>query len=136
MKQVQCISYLLFFVLISCSSQKMDSNSNFKIITGLVFDSTDMQPLGGAYIKVKGSEKTSTTTFDGKFNIAVKKNDVLIIEYVGFQSKKITIDSQNEYKISLDVYNHICKKCERKRKREIKKYVRNGGRNIPPVEFF
>ena len=136
MKQLKYISYFLFFVLISCSSLKMDTNSNFKIITGLVFDSTDMQPLPGAYIKVKGLEKTSTTTFDGKFNIKVKENDVLIIGYVGFQSKKIIIDSQNEYIISLDVYNHICKKCERKRKREIKKYVRNGGRVIPPVEFF
>ena len=134
MKQIIYISFFVFYFFTSCSSLKMDANSSFKTITGFVFDASDMQPLPGSYIKVKGSEKTATTDVDGKFHISVKENDVLIIGYIGFQNKKINITTQNEYKIILEVSKNVCKKCKRKKNREIKKYVRNGGRFIPSEE--
>ncbi|MNR36120.1 hypothetical protein D3C85_1540130 [compost metagenome] len=52
----------------------------------------------------------------------------MIIEFVGFQNKQVSITTQNNYEIFLDVYKEVCKKCDRKKNREIKRYVRNGGR--------
>jgi hypothetical protein len=132
MKQIIYMSFLLFYVLSSCSSRKTSVVTKTKIITGFVFDESDKQPLPGTNIKVKASKtKKATTDFDGKFEIELNEGDILIIEFIGFQNKEVSITTQNNYEIFLDVYKKVCKKCDRKKNREIKRYVRNGGRFIP-----
>ena len=127
--------YILFYLLTifaSCSSQKTAVVTKTKIITGFVFDESDKQPLPGTNIKVKASKtKKATTDFDGKFEIELNEGDILIIEFIGFQNKEVSITTQNNYEIFLDVYKKVCKKCDRKKNREIKRYVRNGGYFLP-----
>ena len=106
MKKLLYISFLLVFVLCSCSSQKTDTKNNFKTITGVVIGLEDGLPLPFASIQVKQKRKDvpkreTTTDFDGKFTIEVKKGEILEIRFLGFLDKQITISDQNEYKIVL-----------------------------------
>lgn len=65
-----------------------------KVVTGTVYDS-DQIPLPGATILIKGTSYGSQTDFDGNFSIPVKNDDVLEINYLGFVSKQINLDSKS-----------------------------------------
>ena len=68
--------------------------------------SDDLGPLAGANIVIEGTTIGTTTDFDGnfEFNVKIKKGSILLISYVGYKSKKITIDNETkELKIELNV---------------------------------
>jgi TonB-linked SusC/RagA family outer membrane protein len=78
---------LLTFALLLCYS--MLSNAQISV-TGLVTDNTN-QPLPSASIVVKGTDTGTQTDFDGKFSVEVSKGSILVISYLGFLTKEITI---------------------------------------------
>tara|TARA_R110002126_G_scaffold291172_1_gene450687 strand:+ start:17378 stop:20380 length:3003 start_codon:yes stop_codon:yes gene_type:complete len=69
-------------------------------VTGLVTDNTN-QPLPSASVVVKGTNTGVQTDFDGNFSIKVSKGDVLVISYLGFATKEITIGDETSLKIIL-----------------------------------
>ncbi|WP_084273350.1 TonB-dependent receptor [Maribacter antarcticus] len=58
-------------------------------ITGKVLDDNGT-PLPGASIVVKGTTLGTTTDFDGNFEINVKVGSILVVSYIGFNTKEIT----------------------------------------------
>lgn len=74
------------------------------IITGSVGSSNDKQKLSGAGIKLKMSNTSTISDKNGNFTIAIKTQpDTLIVNYVGYITKKIVIDTKisNVYHIIL-----------------------------------
>ena len=69
-------------------------------VTGIVRDSTGA-PLRGAAVLVKGTQKGTNTNAAGAFSIDAKPGDILIISYVGFQTKEIKIGSQLNFEVSM-----------------------------------
>jgi len=69
-------------------------------VTGLVTDNTN-QPLPSASVVVKGTNTGVQTDFDGNFSIKVSKGDVLVVSYLGFATKEITIGDESTLKIIL-----------------------------------
>ncbi|MBC3844791.1 TonB-dependent receptor [Winogradskyella echinorum] len=63
--------------------------------------SADTMPIPGANILVVGTTNGTSTDFDGKFQIEVKKGDVLQVSYVGYVTKTIVIDSQQNLDVVL-----------------------------------
>ncbi|WP_254073584.1 TonB-dependent receptor [Cellulophaga sp. HaHaR_3_176] len=59
-------------------------------IKGTVLDE-DGAPLAGASIVRKGTTKGATTDFDGNFTIEGAVGDVLIVSYIGFETKNVTV---------------------------------------------
>ncbi|APZ45090.1 alpha-2-macroglobulin [Polaribacter reichenbachii] len=57
-------------------------------IQGKITDK-NKQPIAGANILVKGTQKVAITNFDGKYSIKSKKGDVLSFNYLGYQSIEI-----------------------------------------------
>lgn len=70
------------------------------LIKGTVIDETDT-PLIGATVMVKGTTSGTTTNLDGLFNIAVKKNDVLTISYIGYTTQEVKVQGQKTFTIKL-----------------------------------
>lgn len=71
-------------------------------IEGTVLDIASGQPIPGVNVKVKGSTSGASTGFDGKFQLSnVKPADVLTISFMGYQSKSVTVGSQNSFTINL-----------------------------------
>jgi len=52
------------------------------------------EPLSGVSIAVKGSSKATTTDAQGKFEISVAENAILVFTYVGFADKEIAVNKQ------------------------------------------
>ena len=61
-------------------------------ITGNVLDD-DGAPLPGASIVNKGTTTGTTSDFDGNFTIDVAMGDTLIVSYIGFETKEVTVNS-------------------------------------------
>ena len=59
-------------------------------ITGQVLDNAG-EPIIGANIIVKGKTTGTITDIDGKFSIDAKDGDVLLITYIGYMPKEITV---------------------------------------------
>lgn len=64
-------------------------------MTGRVLSSTG-EALAGASVKVKGSTVGVTTDNDGRFTIEANTGQVLVISYVGFQTREITVSENRQ----------------------------------------
>ena len=72
------------------------------IVTGMVTDSNGV-PLFGASILEKGTNSGVTTDFDGTFKINIKDdNAILIVSYLGFQQREISLAGQTNLSIVLE----------------------------------
>ena len=63
-------------------------------VTGIVTDESKT-PLIGATILIKGTQNGSSTDLDGKFVINVKTGALLLISYIGYETKTVTVKGIN-----------------------------------------
>src|SRR5918993_152136 len=70
-------------------------------ITGTVTDADSKQPLAGASISVKGTNRGTTTTTEGSFVISATENDILVIQNIGYALKEITVGNELNYIVEL-----------------------------------
>lgn len=79
-------------------------------ITGTITNDKG-EPVAGATVTVKGTTTAVATDADGKFAIDAAKGKVLLISYLGFADKEITVGEQQNFSISLvtkaDVLNDV-----------------------------
>ncbi len=88
------LSVLLSFMGLLTIAQTYD-------IKGTVQDVLD-NPLMGVSIVVKGTVKGTSTDFNGNFNIAgIKKGDILVFSYIGFQDKEIKVNNTSSLQVVL-----------------------------------
>lgn len=89
-------------VIITSSSapvQKAD-NTPKKTITGTVKDSQGI-PVIGANVLVKGVVQGTVTDVDGHFSLSVSEGSVLVISYIGYQTKEMNVGKQSVFSIVL-----------------------------------
>ncbi len=72
-------------------------------ITGVITNSKTGDPLAGATVTVKGKNKSTTTDNNGQFSIDAKAGDVLIISFVGYDNQDITVGTDVNIAIKLNV---------------------------------
>lgn len=76
-------------------------------IRGKITDK-DGIPLAGANVKIKGTDKGTTTNADGSFSLKdIDENSVLEISYVGFETQVISLKGKNSIVIYLNPKNSI-----------------------------
>lgn len=71
-----------------------------KKVTGSVTDEKG-EPLIGVSVSVKSTGKLTITDFDGNFEIATKKGDILIADYLGYSKKEVKVVDQGKISITL-----------------------------------
>ena len=59
-------------------------------ITGKVLDSTGA-PLPGATVAIKNGKGTTSTNANGEFNLNVAEGDVLLVSYVGYETRSVIV---------------------------------------------
>ena len=72
-----------------------------KIVSGTIFDETG-SPLPGASILIKGTTRGESSDFDGKFTIQVENSDVLVVSFVGYLKREISIGDKTTIDIVLE----------------------------------
>ena len=92
MKNIFCL--ILLMVPITLMAQKT--------VKGIVLDEANI-PLPGASILVKGTTKGEVTNIDGEFTITLDSTPAtLVISYLGYVKKELTITNQNSVTVVLD----------------------------------
>ncbi|MFA9190387.1 TonB-dependent receptor [Flavobacterium sp. FZUC8N2.13] len=77
------------------------SEQQQKTLSGVVVDATGLS-LPGASVLVKGTNNSTSTDLDGKFNIRVDNTAVtLVISYIGFETVEIPIGNKTDFKVIL-----------------------------------
>ena len=71
-----------------------------KKVTGTVSDA--MGPVIGASVVVKGTSNGVATDLEGNFTLQVNQGQTLVVSYIGFLTKEITVGSQSHYDIILE----------------------------------
>jgi TonB-linked SusC/RagA family outer membrane protein len=84
------------YIMIVPESQKE------KTVTGMVTEN-DGTPLIGASVVLKGTTKSVAADIDGKFTLGgVTPGQVLVISYLGYDTKEITVGSETAYDVVLN----------------------------------
>tara|TARA_R110002033_G_scaffold171186_1_gene217527 strand:- start:24 stop:731 length:708 start_codon:yes stop_codon:yes gene_type:complete len=68
-------------------------------ISGTV--TSELGPLPGANIVVKGTNNGTTTDFDGNYSINANQNQTLQFSYVGYETKEILVGNQTTINVNL-----------------------------------
>ncbi len=76
-------------------------NAQERTVTGKITDGTNNSPLAGVNIRVKGSDKGTTTNSAGGYRIAIKENDVLQFSFIGFVQKEVSVGSKSTIDVVL-----------------------------------
>jgi TonB-linked SusC/RagA family outer membrane protein len=72
-----------------------------KTISGTVSDQDGM-PLPGASIVVKGTGNGTTSDFDGNYSISASTGDVLVVSYIGYVAKEVSVGSSDNINVRLE----------------------------------
>ena len=72
-------------------------------ISGVVVDKKSNQPLPGVNVTVQGAKQSTSTDFDGKFQLAsLKSGDKIVFTFVGYETATVTYSGQKTVTVSLD----------------------------------
>ncbi len=74
--------------------------SEEKLVRGNVTDANG-DPLVGASVAVKGTESGTITDADGNFSISVNEGDILVVSYIGYVTKEVSVGTQDNLSIQL-----------------------------------
>lgn len=82
--------------------QSQPTVKDFAPITGRVTDA-EGQPLVGASVKIKGTSTGTSTDTDGKFTINANPGQTLVVSYVGYDDREISVGGETNLNLQLEL---------------------------------
>lgn len=70
-------------------------------ISGVVYDGYSKEPIIGGSVLIKGQTMGAVTNLDGEFKLECKTGDVLVVSYIGYESKEIKVTNLKTYAVEL-----------------------------------
>lgn len=92
------LTFLLFSFLVICHQFLTSQTIN---VNGIVIDESDMKPLIGVSVLIKGTAKSTITNVDGKYTIQSKKGDIIVFSYLGMESEAVVVGANPTINIKL-----------------------------------
>lgn len=92
--------FITLLVVIFATQLQQRAYAQERSVTGTVVSSENV-PVVGASVLIKGTQTGTQTDNNGKFAIQAAKGQVLVISFVGFQSKQVTVGESNTINIIL-----------------------------------
>ncbi|MBP4139346.1 alpha-2-macroglobulin family protein [Flavobacterium geliluteum] len=85
-------------------SKKTQKPANAKMISGIITDESEM-PLPGVSITIKGTQRTTSSDFDGYYEIEAAENEELVFTYIGFKNQSVLVKNTKTIDIILKEEN-------------------------------
>jgi CarboxypepD_reg-like domain len=104
---ISLLSFLFILINEAAFAKRNSEKANAKteqLITGIVRDSDDPQPLAGVSVLIKGTQTGVLTDDEGRFSIRVDvpKYDMLVFSFIGKKTTEISIkDKGNTIDLTL-----------------------------------
>ncbi|PVH24536.1 SusC/RagA family TonB-linked outer membrane protein [Sphingobacterium corticibacter] len=74
---------------------------NQQTVRGTIIDATTKEPILGVTVGVKGSTGGAQTDAEGRFSLQASKGQVLIVSFIGYEKKEVTVGDDATLTISL-----------------------------------
>src|SRR3989337_3950897 len=71
-------------------------------VTGVVRSGDDQAPLIGVSVAVKGTLLGTATDIDGRYNLEVAPDAVLVFNYTGFEIIEVPVNGRSELNVTLN----------------------------------
>lgn len=94
--------YILIVLLNFVPFKQTFSQSNSRVLTGVVTDKVSNESLPGAIVSAEISGKSTVTDQQGRFSLEVSPNDKITIKMMGYEYQTLAITDQKILKIALD----------------------------------
>lgn len=79
------------------------------IVTGVVVNASEMkEPVVGAQVRLKGTDKVVITDLDGRFKIEAQLGDTLSVKHIGCDELEVAVDAQQ---LRISIYNFVSGLC-------------------------
>ncbi|MES2517329.1 MAG: SusC/RagA family TonB-linked outer membrane protein [Bacteroidota bacterium] len=78
------------------------ANAQERSITGKITDGTDKKPVAGATIRIKGTERGTTTNADGDYKISVAEKSTLQFSFIGYSAQEVQVGTKSVINIVLN----------------------------------
>jgi TonB-dependent starch-binding outer membrane protein SusC len=88
-----------FFILMVCTASIGIAHAQNRTVKGIVFGEDGY--LYGVRILIKGTTNTTFTDFDGSFNANVTDKDVLVVSYIGYRTREVSVGVNTKLEIRL-----------------------------------
>ncbi len=88
----------LFLFLVSFMSYAQE-----RTITGVITSDEDGSALPGVTILVKGTSNGTVTDVDGNYQLRVTQDAILVVSFVGFETKEIPVGSQSVIDVTMNL---------------------------------
>lgn len=92
-------TFLLRFLVLLFAMFPIISFAQARNITGTVQDAAG--PVPSANVVIKGTNRSTQTDLDGKFSIEASNGEVLVISFVGMETKEVTVTNESNYSVTL-----------------------------------
>ena len=89
---------ILLFIILCIGLTKASAQHS---ITGKVLDATNQEPIPFASVTIKNVKSGTTTDNNGNFTLKVNNNDILIVSFMGYETKEVNIGTQKKVTILL-----------------------------------
>lgn len=86
-------------------SKKANKPLNAKMISGIIKDQSKL-PLPGVSVAIKGTQRITSSDFDGYYEIEAAKNEELVFSYVGFKSQSFVVENTKTIDVVLEEDNN------------------------------
>ncbi|NJN34850.1 MAG: TonB-dependent receptor, partial [Saprospiraceae bacterium] len=86
--------------MVENSAIKMSSLSVMPI-KGKITDTQSGEPIVGASVTVKGTNRGAVSGEDGSYTLEANAGDVLLVSFIGYETKKVTVGSSETIDIAL-----------------------------------
>jgi TonB-dependent starch-binding outer membrane protein SusC len=86
-----------FFALFMCGMLIGQTRT----ISGLVSDAKNNEPIIGASILIKNTDKGTISDLDGKFTLEVTDKDIIVVSYIGYTTQEIPLSGQTQISVLL-----------------------------------
>ncbi len=71
-------------------------------VTGTVM--SEREPVPGALVQIKGTQRGTITDIDGSFSINIESGEIMVVSFIGYATKEIAVTGgQTNFNISLDL---------------------------------
>lgn len=100
------ISLFLLLIGIFISANMFSQTGNYPLIKGQIKDRQG-ETIIGASILVKGSSTGTVSDFDGNFQINAPLDGILVVSYIGFNTKEVPVNGKKDLSIVLDEDNEV-----------------------------
>lgn len=91
----------LLLIIALCVLVYSSGYAQGKTVTGTVTDPAKLS-IPGVNVIVKGTNRSTSTDFDGKYSINAAPGETLVFSFVGFVKQEIKIGTAASYNVSLD----------------------------------